>query len=202
MKKRKKNSRLTENMISISSIFPCCSIKRMLALVCSCCVMVFWGYSSVCAKPVPVSKSNSSSAKEAGCLPESVVELEKMLSGSSNTFVYKREGRLDPFMPFISEQIVQTEMVFEEEELTGMRQYEPGQLTLVALIFAEEGPLAMVQDSVGMGYVLRKGTKIGRSGIVDRITANMVIIKQSFQSTSGKTRHHTVQMVLKKDGEM
>ncbi|MCD6389447.1 MAG: hypothetical protein J7L69_08545 [Desulfobulbaceae bacterium] len=128
--------------------------------------------------------------------------MEKMLSGSINTFVYKREGRLDPFMPFISEQVVQTEMGFEEEELTGMRQYEAGQLTLVALIFAEEGPLAMVQDSVGMGYVLRKGTKIGRSGIVDRITANMVIIKQSFQTTSGKTRHHTVQMVLKKDGEM
>ena len=174
----------------------------MPALFFLCCVMVFGGHSLVCAKPESVSKSNSSSAKEADGVPETIVELEKMLSGSSNTFVYKREGRPDPFMPFISEQVVQTEMVFEEEELTGMRQYEPGQLTLVALVFAEDGPLAMVQDSVGMGYVLREGTKIGRSGIVDLISSNMVIIKESFQTTSGKTRYNTVQMVLKKEGEM
>lgn len=188
-------------MISISSIFPCCLIKRMLVLFCSCCVIVFLGYSSVCAKNEPVSKLNSSAHKE-GSRPESIIELEKMLSGSSNTFVYKREGRPDPFMPFISEQVVEAEMGLDEEELTGMRQYEPGQLTLVALVFAEEGPLAMVQDSAGMGYVLREGTKIGRSGIVERIGANMMIIKQSLLTTSGKTKYHTIQMVLKQEGEM
>ena len=134
-------------------------------------------------------------------IPKSVVELEKMLSGSSNDFVYRREGRPDPFMPFISEKVISSE--FEvEEELTGMRLFEPGQLTLVALLFTEDGPLAMVEDSVGKGYVLHEGTKIGRTGTVEEINKNTVIIKEPYRTTAGAVKYRTVQMVLKKEGEM
>ena len=105
-------------------------------------------------------------------------ELQKFLLSDSESFEYKHEGRPDPFVPFLTEAIVKAESKSTEKELTGMRKFEPGQLTLVAITSTENGPLAMVQDSVGKGYILRKGTKIGRSGEVADIMPNVVIIKE------------------------
>lgn len=120
-------------------------------------------------------------------------------NGSENSFVYKRENRPDPFFPFLTKELMQAE-VEAKEELAGMRKFEPGQLTLVAIVFSDDGPLAMVQDSAGKGYVLRKGTKIGRSGEVMDIAANLVVIKQLTYSLTREKRYKTIEMVLK-EGE-
>ena len=116
-------------------------------------------------------------------------------------FVYKREGRPDPFVPFITQEMLQAATKGAEEELTGMRKFEPGQLTLVAIVFTEKGPLAMVQDSTGKGYTIRKGTKIGRTGEVVNIVSNKVIINEVSYTLSQKKRYKSVEMVLKKEGE-
>lgn len=134
---------------------------------------------------------------------DKVKELMQFLTGASDSFTYSRIGRSDPFVPFISEQVVSSAADFAVplEELTGMQKFEPGQLSLVAIVFAEYGPLAMVQDSVGKGYILRNGTKIGRSGIVDEISGNLVVVKQRYKSTAGEDRYKTVELLLKKEGE-
>lgn len=126
--------------------------------------------------------------------------LEKYLNQQLTTdFVYQREGRPDPFFPFITQEILQTEA--DAEQLMGLRKFEPGQLTLVAIIFSGHNALAMVQDSAGMGYTLRKGDKIGRSGEVIDISPNMVRIEEtSFSLTKEKTSR-TVEMVLKQEGD-
>ena len=46
-----------------------------------------------------------------------------------DAFVYKREGRNDPFVPFVQERVASIETPVEE--LTGMRKFEPGQLAVV-----------------------------------------------------------------------
>ncbi len=109
----------------------------------------------------------------------------------------------DPFMPFISDKAAQAvqEVPAEEEELTGMRKYEPGQLRLVAILFSRNRPLAMVEDSAGKGYVIRRGTRIGRSGIVSDIIPNKVVIKQLVYSMTKKKKYKTVEMVIRKEGE-
>ncbi|MFH1217714.1 MAG: hypothetical protein V1706_14555 [Pseudomonadota bacterium] len=132
---------------------------------------------------------------------EKVNELARFLSGKTDNFEYKRVNRSDPFMPFISEQVVATEEEIPEEELFGMRKFEPGQLSLVAIVLTEEGPVAMVQDSVGKGYVLRNGTEIGRTGTVDRISDNVVVVKQWYKTTAGEERYSFVEMLLKREGE-
>ncbi len=130
-----------------------------------------------------------------------VKELIQFLSGETDPFVYKREGRSDPFMPFVSERVVQEKEAGEEEELTGMRRFEPGQLTLAAILMTEGGPMAMVQDAVGIGYVLREGNALGRTGIVNKISKNLVVIKQQYKDTAGEERYRLVEMLLKKEGE-
>jgi hypothetical protein len=113
--------------------------------------------------------------------------------------LYQREGRSDPFSPFISERLMHVDA--PKEELTGLRRFEPGQLTLVSVVFTEQGSLAMVEDSVGRGYILREGTKIGRLGVVAQIIPNEVIIKQQTLTSSGDQRLQTVELILRKEGE-
>ncbi|MDH3922765.1 MAG: pilus assembly protein PilP, partial [Desulfobulbaceae bacterium] len=71
-----------------------------------------------------------------------------------DAFVYKREGRNDPFVPFVEERVVAKEVLVEE--LTGMRKFEPGQLSVVAIVSRAGNTFAMVQDSNNQGYIIRE----------------------------------------------
>ncbi len=124
----------------------------------------------------------------------------------TETFEYQIEGRSDPFMPFVSERSTTPnenpdELIDDNKKLTGMQLFEPGQLTLVALMSAGGKRIAMVQDFTGKGYILKEGTKIGRRGVVKEITDNKVIISETAQTRGGKILTNNIAMVLKKEGE-
>ncbi|MEA2085380.1 MAG: hypothetical protein U9O82_14305 [Thermodesulfobacteriota bacterium] len=144
---------------------------------------------------------------DADALPEDNLTIEDsetpnfLLFDGKDSFVYKREGRTDPFMPFVQAKVKATISPVVEDELTGMRKFEPGQLNLVAITFSGQDPIAMVQDSTQKGYILHQGMKIGRSGVVDKIVPNVVIIKQTFITPTGKKRHKILEMALRKEGE-
>jgi len=127
--------------------------------------------------------------------------IEKILqegSPAADAFVYQREGRPDPFFPFLTQQPAKG---VGGGELAGMQRFEPGQLKLVAIIHSAKGPVAMVQDSAGIGYTLRRGSQVGRGGKVTDIVGNKVIIKQEAFSTGKEKEYRTVEMVLTKDGD-
>ncbi len=133
---------------------------------------------------------------------QNVKELMHFLEGRNDNYSYKREGRSDPFMPFLRDRVVDQEIdAISSGELVGMQKFEPGQLLLVGIVQTVGGPIAMVQDSTGKGYVISPGIKLGRSGVVDEITTNMILIKQRYLMTSGATRHRIVKMMLKHEGE-
>ncbi len=129
------------------------------------------------------------------------IEIKK----STSTFEYQIEGRPDPFMPFLTERASSNENLDEiidrDQNLTGMQLFEPGQLTLVALMVSGTGKYAMVQDFTGKGYVIEEGTKIGRRGVVSGIVENKVIIEEQALTRGGKTLINKIAMVLKKEGE-
>ena len=121
-------------------------------------------------------------------------------------FEYKLEGRPDPFAPFItdkttSQQTGTDEIIDEKIELTGMRQFEPGQLTLVAIMSAGSGQLAMVEDVTGRGYVLKEGMAIGRRGVISRIENGQVQVTETAHTRSGKKIETQIVMRLKKEGD-
>ncbi len=117
-------------------------------------------------------------------------------------FTYRRENRSDPFMPFISQETGPTVVSSEEETpLSGMQLFEPGQLTLVAILFSGQRALAMVEDSTGMGHIIRVKDKVGRRGEVKAIVANAVVLEEWSLTTSGSKRFTTTEMVLRKEGE-
>ena len=115
------------------------------------------------------------------------------------SFVYKREDRNDPFVPFVQERVVATEAPLEL--LTGMRKFEPGQLTVVAIVQTPVDKFAMVQDSNNQGYIIREGVLLGRSGVVEAIEPNKVIVKNYTYNLAGDKIYKTVEMVLRQEGE-
>lgn len=117
----------------------------------------------------------------------------------NDAFVYKREGRNDPFVPFVEERVVAKEVLIEE--LTGMRKFEPGQLSVVAIVSRAGNTFAMVQDSNNQGYIIREGILLGRTGVVEAIVPNKVIVKNYTYNLAGDKIFKTVEMVLKQEGE-
>ncbi len=119
-------------------------------------------------------------------------------------FEYVLVNRADPFMPFINEKsatsdIDMNEIIDSEEPLTGMQLFEPGQLTLVALMNTGGRAVAMAEDFTGKGYVLTEGMKIGKRGTIVRIAANSVLIEETARTRAGKEIVTEVVMTLKKE---
>ncbi len=119
-------------------------------------------------------------------------------------FDYQIEDRPDPFMPFITEKATSVtdmnEIVDDNSEpLTGMQLFEPGQLTLVALLQSGGENVAMVQDFTGKGYVISEGTLIGRRGVVTYIGVNSVTIEETARTRAGKKIVTRQVMTLKKE---
>ncbi|MDR3631967.1 MAG: hypothetical protein P4L42_16735 [Desulfocapsaceae bacterium] len=138
-----------------------------------------------------------------GITPAPPQESADLMSSASNAFRYRLEGRSDPFVPFISDKTEEglnpNDIVDGEEQLTGMQLFEPGQLTLVALVTTPDQKFAMVEDVTGKGYIIKEGTKIGRRGIVQEIVPNKVIIEETAMTRAGKKLISDTVMVLRKE---
>jgi type IV pilus assembly protein PilP len=170
------------------------SSKKILALVSAGLFSVF--LFQVCLA--------ADSQSDATTEPEETVPIE--IEQRTSDYEYQIEDRPDPFAPFVTgpaqtNPVTPDEIIEEDEVLTGMQLFEPGQLTLVALLMTGGDTVAMVQDFTGRGYILEEGMKIGRRGIITNITENKVLIEETAQTRSGKILKNEIAMVLKREGE-
>lgn len=103
---------------------------------------------------------------------------------------YDPAGRRDPFRPFIMD-------LHREEPIavTPLQRYEPGQLTVVATVWEANPPRAMIEDSVGMGYIVSLGTAVGRNGgVVTAIQQDRVIVEEKVLDFYGKEQINRIVM--------
>lgn len=119
---------------------------------------------------------------------------------------YVLEGRPDPFRSFVKEikpqaVVEDSEIEVKPEELTGMRRFEPGQLTLVAIMFSSGKNVAMVEDDTGRGYPIYQNMPIGRYGVIEAIEDNEVKILETIPMRSGEQKVSTYVMRLKSEVE-
>jgi len=116
-------------------------------------------------------------------------------------FQYTTEGRHDPFIPFLKVKSIHDDELVDDdgENLTGLRRFEPRQLTLVAILTSNGEQIAMAQDGAGIGYTLREGMKIGRRGVIERISDGAVQIRESAKTRAGKEIVQAITMRFNKD---
>jgi type IV pilus assembly protein PilP len=109
---------------------------------------------------------------------------------------YDPAGRRDPFRPFTLD--VRPEA---RAQLTPLQRYDLGQLSVVGTVWELSPPRAMVEDSVGMGYIVSVGTPIGRNGgVVTAIEPQRVVVEERVLDFYGKEQINRIVMETPKEG--
>ena len=113
-------------------------------------------------------------------------ELPKV--NSEKKYSYRAKGKRDPFKPFIHIGPAGEEKR-KGKRLTPLEKLELGQLTLTGIVWGAGENMAVVEDSVGRGYILRRGARIGmHSGRVMSILKDSIIIRERHRDHFGKSK--------------
>jgi type IV pilus assembly protein PilP len=100
--------------------------------------------------------------------------------------------RRDPFRPFT---LNAKPAARRRENLSPLERYELGQLKVVGVIWDAPQPRAMVEDSAGLGFIVRVGTPIGPSnGTVKSIRPTEIIVEESYVDPYGSKVRREVNM--------
>jgi type IV pilus assembly protein PilP len=108
--------------------------------------------------------------------------------GHGNDAPYDPTGKRDPFRPYVQP----LDGPAATSQRTPLQQYELSQLRLVAIVSDQHDPRetrAVVEDSSGLGYIIRMGTPIGRNnGRVTAIERNRVVVEEWPSNVFGERR--------------
>jgi type IV pilus assembly protein PilP len=149
-------------------------------------------------------------------------DLEK--TDKKDVYTYNPEGKTDPFAPFIVEQersLTQLESAPVSDQLmkmlslladlkepkTELQRIGINELVLTSIVKTDEETVAMVRGPSGVGYMLRKGTAIGKNGgVVEEIVSEetetplgkqmirKVVIKEPYLDREGKLQYKDREM--------
>ena len=116
-------------------------------------------------------------------------------------YVYDPTGKRDPFQPFIAAQ-TPVKPVGEEIPATPLQKYDLSQLKLVAIIVGTGEGSAMVEDSEGKGYIIKKGVYVGTNfGKVKTVLKDRVIIEERYKDYTGQVKEKEIILKLHPAGE-
>jgi type IV pilus assembly protein PilP len=166
--------------------------------------LVFILYAGGCGggtTPLPVAKKEKQAAIEKKADPKTLPAQKEPEPKEAKEYVYNPSGKPDPFKPFI--QLTTVKDSSRTVPLTPLQRYEINQLKLVAIITAPDGNhIALVEDSSGKGYFVKKGTWIGNNdGKVTKILRDKVLVEESYQDIFGKTKTSEISLLLHRTEE-
>jgi type IV pilus assembly protein PilP len=83
------------------------------------------------------------------------------------------------------------------ETLSPLERYELGQLRLVGVVWHVKEPSAMIEDSAGLGYVVKVGTPIGpNDGKIKAIKPDLIIVEETYVDRLGGKKRREVNIKL------
>jgi type IV pilus assembly protein PilP len=143
------------------------------------------GDKTVPEKQPPVSKPATASNKLPGGIPP----------------LYDPTGKIDPFEPLIKERplVAKKDKKIKRVPRTPLERIDLSQLKLVGIILATSGNRALVEESSGKGYVIKKGTYIGTNGgKIVQIEKEIVTVEEKFEDVFGKIQSRKRELKLPK----
>jgi type IV pilus assembly protein PilP len=144
--------------------------------------------------PLPL-KGKSPAVEKKDLAPVKIVEKKEVEKREDTEYTYNPVGKPDPFTPFI--QLTSGKEYSKNILLTPLQKYDISQLKLVAIITTSQGNTALVEDSAGKGYFLKKGTGIGKNdGKVKTILKDRVIIEEAYEDAIGQKKLNEVSLFL------
>ncbi len=122
---------------------------------------------------------------------------------TSQILFYDPKGRRDPFLPFIKPKLSKAEKEDNAKVLVGLQKYDVKQLKVVAIIWGIDNPTAMVEDPERKGYVLKKGSLVGkRNGRVVAILKDRIVIRENYRDAFGERKSTEVFLELPKEEDL
>jgi len=109
------------------------------------------------------SEKAEAAEKEQGPVIEDVGTLLRIWEEEGKKFVFDPVSRKDPFMPIIQEEKEAKIKASTGRPLTPLMKVALSSISLVAVIVYGDEARALVEDSTGTGYIIEKGTFIGRN---------------------------------------
>ncbi len=116
---------------------------------------------------------------------------------------YNPKGKVDPFEPLFKQTTVVAKKSKQQRKKrvprTPLERIDLSQLKLVAIVLAESGNRAMVEESSGKGYIIAKGTYIGtNAGKVTQIQGHKVIVSEEVEDVMGNVSIRKTEVKLPK----
>jgi len=112
---------------------------------------------------------------------------------------YIARGKIDPFEPIFKDESVFKKTKKKRIRRTPLEKLSLGQLKLVAIIRAPSGNKALVEESSGKGYVIKKGTYIGlNSGKIIKIEKDKILIEEEIQNIQGNIEIRQIELKIQK----
>ena len=153
------------------------------------------------AKAVPPSPEKKPMIKTA----EPSAEQRAKEVGKQVTYFYDPKGKPDPFQPLFETEVQLAPAKKKGKEkkrlpLTPLQRIDLSQLKLVAIIVSPTGSKALVEEPSGKGYVIAKGTYLGRNyGRVKRILNDRVLVEEEVEDyASGEMKPQIRELRLQK----
>jgi type IV pilus assembly protein PilP len=116
--------------------------------------------------------------------------------------IYDPKGRINPFEPLFREKQAMAAGKKKRKKRvprTPLEKIDLSQLKLVGVVLASSGNKAMVEESNGKGYVIRKGTYIGtNAGKVVQIQSSKVIVAEEYEDYRGNVTLRNKELKLPK----
>jgi Tfp pilus assembly protein PilP len=107
-------------------------------------------------------------------------------------YLYNPTGMTDPFKSFIAIRAEREEKK-KRKPRTYLETLDLSSLNLSVIVIGPKGKWAMVQDSKGLGHVIKEGTAIGTNGgVVYQIKAGEVVVREEYSDFRGRKRFRDI----------
>jgi type IV pilus assembly protein PilP len=119
---------------------------------------------------------------------------------------YNPVGKRDPFRSPVDD-IKKTDSAAQGAQplvtcTEALCQWDLDQLKLVAVVTGDANPMAMVEDPMGRGHIVRRNTRVGRAGgKVTQILRDEVVVTETI-TTPERVVYNPVKLGLKQDEKM
>ncbi len=151
-------------------------------------------------EPVPAPAETAPAAVVSESADTAPTEAAPAVAAPAATETATAKDRRDPFRPFTLD--LRPDITKPDEPLTPLQQYELRQLTVTAVLWGLNPALAMVEDDVGMGFIVSPGTPIGRhGGIVKAIEPGRVVVEESVLDFYGNRQVNRVVLEMPREEE-
>ena len=116
--------------------------------------------------------------------------------------IYNPKGKIDPFQPLFRDKPTVAMVKRNRKKRiprTPLEKISLSQLRLVGIVLASSGNKALVEESNGKGYVIKKGTYMGtNAGKVVKIEKDKVVVAEEYEDVLGNVTLRNKELKLPK----